>query len=105
MTMAPVFASLSHVDDHRIAAEAQHEPRALCLEVHDDAVSVLQPQVAAAQAADGKPVSPLRIGVNGYELPLNESTPFPVMPLPIYAAWTALSWTVPSGALPSAEAA
>jgi hypothetical protein len=53
--------SLRHVDDHRIAAQAQHQTFPFAFEVHDDPGLVLKPKVAAAHCTDHKPVLTLGI--------------------------------------------
>src|SRR5882724_7802510 len=59
--------SLAHRDDDGVAAEAEHQPRPLRLQVQDHARLVLQPEIAAARRADRKAVAGLAIGAG--ELP------------------------------------
>jgi hypothetical protein len=53
--------SLFHLDHDRITTQTQHQPLPLCDQMHDNAVSVLQPQVTPARSAYGEAVATLNV--------------------------------------------
>jgi hypothetical protein len=55
------FFSLRHVDNHGIAAQAQHQTFPFAFEMHDDPGLVLKPKVPAAHLADHETVLTLGI--------------------------------------------
>src|SRR5215813_6150712 len=59
--------SRAHRNDDGVAPEAEHQPLALRLQVHDYARLILHPEIAGARRADRKAVAGLAIGAG--ELP------------------------------------
>src|SRR5215510_8464423 len=50
----PLRGKLSHRHDHHIATKAQHQAAPFGLQTHDDAVVILQPEIAGTGITDRK---------------------------------------------------